>query len=273
MCGYNCKQASIPSILEKLQPDICTWQETGLTGRNQIKINGYHTSLRNRKDFKKMRGVCTAVHKDLKPHTVKVKEGENDEEFIVTRIGHIKPAVNIINVYGKIEDRMESIEVLESWGRIKREVDDIKARNESCVIIGDFNWAIGAGKEGVEGNKPKISPGGKLVRELLEEGEYILANNLKKTMGGPWTWICRADGAIRSCLDLVIISADLEPYLNSMVIDTEFEYAPFRVRKVKKGETRKIYPDHYPIVVKFKNLPTQQIQSERASNWNLAVPE
>ena len=32
-------------------------------------------------------------------------------------------------------------------------------------------------------------------------------------------------------------------------------------------------PDHYPIIVNLKNLPTQQIQSERASNWNLAVPE
>ena len=55
--------------------------------------------------------------------------------------------------------------------------------------------------------------------------------------------------------------------------DTEFEYAPFRVRKIKKGQTRKIYLDYYPIVVKFENLPTQQIQTDRMSNWNLTVPE
>ena len=273
MCGYNCKKASIPTLLEKLKPDICTWQETGLTGNNQIKIKGYHASLRNRKDFIKMGGVCTAVQNALKPHTVKIVEGEDDEEFLVTRIDKIKPALNIINVYGKIEDRMEAEEVLESWGRIKTELDNIQARHESCILLGDFNRSIGAGEFGVQGNKPQISPGGKLIRELLKEGEYVLANNLEKATGGPWTWICRADGTVRSCLDLVIISADLEPYLSSLVVDTRFEYAPFRVRKIKKGETRKIFPDHYPIVVKFKNLPTDRIKSDCVSNWNLSVPE
>ena len=62
-----------------------------------------------------------------------------------TRVGNVKLAVNIINIYGKIEDRMESVEVIESWGRIKIEVDDIQARNESCILIGDFNRAIGDG--------------------------------------------------------------------------------------------------------------------------------
>ena len=71
----------------------------------------------------------------------------------------------------------------------------------------------------------------------------------------------------------MIISADLEPYLSSLVINTKFDYAPFRVKKVKKGETRRIYPDHYPIVIKFKNMPTRQIKLNRVSNLNLNVPE
>ena len=168
---------------------------------------------------------------------------------------------------------MEDDEFHESWGRIKREVVNIENRHESCILIGDFNRAIGAGKLGVQGNKPKISPGGRLVRELVENGEYILANNLEKATGGPWTWICRADGAIRICLDLVIISADLEPYLSSLVINTEFKYAPFRVRRIRKGVTRKIYPDHYPLIVRFNNLPMHRIKEDRVSNWNLNVPE
>ena len=139
VCGYNCKKASIPAVLEKLNPDICTWQETGLTGNNQIKIKGYHTSLMNRKNFKKMGGVCTAVRTEWKSHTVKISEGKNENEYLVTRLDNIKPAVNIINVYGKIEDRMEDLEILESWGEIKREIDDIQARHESCIVLGDFN--------------------------------------------------------------------------------------------------------------------------------------
>ena len=120
---------------------------------------------------------------------------------------------------------MEDDEFHESWGRIKREVVNIENRHESCILIGDFNRAIGA------------------------------------------------DGAIRSCLDLVIISADLEPYLSSLVINTEFKYAPFRVRRIRKGVTRKIYPDHYPLIVRFNNFPMHRIKEDRVSNWNLNVPE
>ena len=53
-----------------------------------------------------MGGVCTAVKNTLKSHTVKVKEGEDKDEYIITRLDHIKPAINIINIYGGIEDRM-----------------------------------------------------------------------------------------------------------------------------------------------------------------------
>ena len=160
---------------------------------------------------------------------------------------------------------MDDIEVIENWGRLKKDLKEIQSRNESCVIIGDLNRAIGADKYGVEGNKPKISKGGKLVRELIKEGELILANSSKKASGGPWTWVCRGDGNVKSCLDLVIISADLE-------IDTKFEYGPARVRKVDK-KLKKIYPDHFPLVVRFQNLPTRRIVTPKVGHWNLNVPE
>ena len=86
-------------------------------------------------------------------------------------------------------------------------------------------------------------------------------------------WVlCRADGSVRSCLDLVIISADLEPFLESLVVDTEFEFGLARVRKVK-NKLKKIHSDHYPIIVKFQNLPTQKILTPKTSHWNLTVPE
>ena len=221
--------------MEKLEPDVCTWQETGLTGNNQMKIKGYHASVRNRKNFKKMGGVATAVKNSINKNAVKIKEGEKDDEYMITRLGHTNPAINIINVYGGIEERMEDQEVIENWGRLKRDLEDIQSRNESMIMLGDFNRAIGAGEQGVEGNKPKVSKGGKLIRELLEEGEYILANNSKKASGGPWTLVCRGDGNVKSCLDLVIISADLEPFLHSLEIDTKFEFGPARVRKVQNS--------------------------------------
>ena len=213
VCGWNSKKASVPNILENLKPDVCTFQETGLMGTNQIKIKNYHTSLRNRKNLKKMGGVATAVKSYLKQHTVKVTEGENEDEYLITRLGHLNPPLNIVNIYGGIESRIGNQEILESWGRIKLELDKIKNRNESCLLIGDFNRAIGAGRLAVQENKTKVSYGGKLILELLETGEYILGNGTNKVEGGPWTWVSRADSEVKSCIDLVIMSADLAPYL------------------------------------------------------------
>ena len=128
--------------MEKLEPDVCTWQETGLTGNNQMKIKGYHASVRNRKNFKKMGGVATAVKNSINKNAVKIKEGEKDDEYMITRLGHTNPAINIINVYGGIEERMEDQEVIENWGRLKRDLEDIQSRNESVIMLGDFNRAI-----------------------------------------------------------------------------------------------------------------------------------
>ena len=39
------------------------------------------------------------------------------------------------------------------------------------------------------------------------------------------------------------------------------------------SQTRKIYSDHYPIIVKLKNLQPERIQSDKVSHWNLTVPK
>ena len=236
-----------------------------------MKIKNYHTSLRNRKSFKKMGGVATAVQNYLKTHTVKVMEGEEDDEFMITRLDHINPPLNIVNIYGGIETRMENQEILESWGRIKLELDKIRDRNEFCLLVGDVNRAIGSGSFGIKGNRPRVSYGGKLLIELLETGEYILGNSNHKVEGGPWTWVSRADSRVRSCIDLVIMSADLAPYLKRIKIDNKQEFAPARVRMVD-GRKKLIFSDHYPLVIEFENLPKGWIRKDKVSSWNLSKP-
>ena len=166
---------------------------------------------------------------------------------------------------------MEKQEIFESWGRLKKDLDEIKSRNESCLLTGDLNRAIGADKMGVKNNHPRISYGGQLVRELLEEGEYFLANNSDLAVGGPWTWICRGNGKVRSCIDLVIFSADLLPYFKSLLIDTKHEFSPAR-SKMKDGKMRLVHPDHFPLIVKLENMPTQRVKVTKSSNWKLNNP-
>ena len=187
---------------------------------------------------------------------MKVKEGEDDDEFLITRLNHVVPALNIVNVYGGIENRMSKQEVLESWTRLKKEIRDIQERQEGLVLIGDLNRAVGDGDLGVEGNHPSVSYGGGLIRELLKEQEeeeeqeekeqgkrYYLLNSFKETEGGPWTWTSRIDQSVKSCLDLVIISANLLPNFSRMMIDRKQEFYPKTVVRTG-GKERLIRSDH-----------------------------
>ena len=47
-----------------------------------------------------MGGVATFVMNEVKANTLKVKEGEDDEEYLIIRLDHVNPPINIINVYG-----------------------------------------------------------------------------------------------------------------------------------------------------------------------------
>ena len=101
-------------------------------------------------------------------------------------------------------------------------------------MIGDFNRAIGNGPFGVEGNHPKVSYGGSLVQKFIESGEYILVNNSEKCVGGPFTRVDPHDPKNiekMSCLDLIIVSKSLFPFIDKMIIDKERKYTPYSTKK------------------------------------------
>ena len=236
VCGYNSKKSSFKNIMTTLSPDIVTLQETNVSGSNRINIDKrYFTSLRNRKTAQKMGGVATAVANSLKNNTVKVGEGQNEDEYLITRVDHIYPPINVINVYEGQESRMTTKEVFDSWMRLKKDVDQILQRKEGVILIGDFNVSLGNDDHGIKGNHGKVSYRGKLIREMLEEKEIFLINGMELVENGPWTWESRSDPSKKSCLDLVMASENLMPYISSMLVDTKREYAPCRVAKKKGG--------------------------------------
>ena len=86
-------------------------------------------------------------------------------------------------------------------------------------MLGDMNRAIGAGELGVEGNKPNISYGGQLIRDLLASKKYSLLNSQPIAEGGVWTWVDRSNPTVKSCLDLGIVSAGLLPFVTTFKVD------------------------------------------------------
>ena len=105
-----------------------------------------------------------------------------------------------MNIYGEQESRCSKVEVAERWERILAEIMKITRRNELLLIIGDINKHIGNDELGVTGNHQKISPGGKLIRELLSSEAFICMNNSSKAIGGPFT---RFDPSFRIALVIV----------------------------------------------------------------------
>ena len=170
-----------------------------------------------------MGGVATAVIEDEKASTIKIMEGENKDEFIVSRHGQFQRPVNVINYYGEQESRTEKSEVEEKWSRLTKILKEIESRDEEAILIGDLNKLVGNNKSGIKDNNPKVSFGGKLVLDLISERKYCLVNSLEKCVGGPFTRVEPNNPTIQSCLDLVIVSVGLVKYIALIVQNLSFQ--------------------------------------------------
>ena len=201
---------------------------------------------------------------------MKIKEGVNADEYLITRHSNFKTPLNLINVYGEQESRVSTTEVQDRWGTILEDIHRVERRNEAIILLGDLNKQVGCDYLGVRDNQAKISTGGNLLRALLDTGDYVCLNNSEKREGGPFTRFepsCPGDITKQSCLDLVIVSKRLVPYVESILIDSKKEFSP--IRPISK--TKSVTSDHFPIIVTFRNLPTEATKKppiEKYTMWN-----
>ena len=241
--------------------------ETHFQAGRKVQLNKYASYSRNRND-KAAGGISTSVLNNDAPSCIRVAEGKDDNEFIVTRHSQFETPVNIINLYGQQECRLSREKVDKHWEEILIEINKIEERNELVVVAGDFNRHLGLH---VLGKPSKSSHGGELVNDFLESGNYILLNNTAKTIGGPWTRVDPSDEDNKSILDFVIISKELEKYVQQMEIDKCRRFTAFRRNK----NNSITYPDHYGISVKFRGIPLKSKQKKLGKNyivWNTNKP-
>ena len=267
--GFTSKQTSLSEILEREVPDIVNLNETNMKGNRKINLKKYVSFSKN--SVQNCHGISTSFASYLKDSSVKVSEDTGGvDEFMVTRLESVEPALNIINIYGAIEERAANEDILESWMEIKKELNAIKQRGESVLVLGDLNRAVGNDSNGVAGNKKKISYGGSLVRELVESGDYVFLNNHKTAEGGPWTREDPAHGTW-SCLDLAIGSTNLNEGVVSIVVDEKKKFTPFRAISTKDGLRRR-HTDHLSIMIELR-LKNKIGESKKEVKWNTSNPE
>ena len=159
----------------------------------------------------------------------------------MTRIETFNPALNIVNCYGEQrKTRKEDVE--EKWARLRKELQNIRIRGEFCLLAGDLNKLVGADNLGVPEYSPEISAGGKLLRELVATRDWVLVNGLggDVVQGGPFTRRDPASGNM-SCLDLFVVSRELCPYIDKLVIDKDRQFTPARAVKKRRWIQKGLY--------------------------------
>ena len=115
--GLRSKKESLNNVINVVDPNMILLNEHGITKKNKVNIDGYITFSKNRNN-KIMGGVSISTKKTEAQHVVKVKEGENDDEFILVRNEKYQPAINVLSIYGEQENRTSKVIVTEKWGRI-----------------------------------------------------------------------------------------------------------------------------------------------------------
>ena len=262
--GFSSKCVALQNILDNgLKADFVLLNETNVRGNSKIKLKNSVSFTKNNPNKKSMGGISTSVAEWLKDTTVKVSEDSEGDEYLVTRTESVHPPLNIINVYGQQEGRdgREGKEkILESWRKIRKELSLIESRGEAALLIGDLNRSVGADELGIKGNKVKVSYGGQLLRDLMEEENYVLLNNLELATGGPWTREDPATGG-KSALDLAIASPNLLPYVRAVMVDRERTFSAARVT-VKAGMVSLTHPDLYPVILTLE-MPTNKEKGEK----------
>ena len=91
--GFNSKKESIEKyVIEKLKPDVISLEETMLRNKAKINHKDYFSFCLNRPGGAGGGGIATMVANEIKKHAKKIAESNDQDEYMVIRLEHVKPA-------------------------------------------------------------------------------------------------------------------------------------------------------------------------------------
>ena len=246
--GFKSKTRSIENIIEEEKPTMLALAETLLEDEEKVKLEGYKIYKPEKKGS---RGILIAVLADLENITSIVMEDNNNGEqlWIQVRNGQVNLRIGLI--YAPQESRTKVSELREMYKLIEEQVNIGKVKNEKIMVIGDLNCKIG--KE-VNGNKEKVTTGGRMLLKLIKDRNLTVLNAHPKCQG-LWT---RTEKGKKSVIDYAIIEKEQTESVEEIIIDEKKEITPY-----SKGPSNEVtYTDHNTIKITMNWITTSLRQNK-----------
>ena len=98
--GYKSKEISLKKLVKKTRPSAVAMNETLFSGNMNVSMPPYICWSKNRSE-KGGGGVTTAVSQQFKDFAVGAGQGQEEDEYLITRFECFSPALNLINCYGE----------------------------------------------------------------------------------------------------------------------------------------------------------------------------
>ena len=81
----------------------------------------------------------------------------------------------------------------------------------------------------------------------------------------------KADSSVKSCLDLVVMSANLTPNLTKVLVDKDQKFSAKKVG-LARGKEKVVKSDHFPIIVTLEEMLKAKLKKPTDCSWNLNKP-
>ena len=262
--GYITKKGSVQKIIEAINPDIFALCETKrVAGIAKDELVGYEVVESNLKQGKEgfIFGVREGTFKTVDEIT------DTDLKNIMTvKVEYPKSNLRVIIVHAPQET--EKVEVRsEFFEEFSVQIERALCSEDNVVIVGDFNARVK--DDGGSITAVNESANGKKLCEVLNKYDLKIGNFHSNTVG-KWTRI-QSDKfgcTQKSAIDYFIVTTKLFSCIQSMLVDEDKIFCPFREKTVK-GKKKVTFSDHCSLVVDL-SFETGKIRRKNGKRkvWN-----
>ena len=241
------KFSSLVCLVKSKGAAIFTVQETRSRKKNKHSLDSFVIFEAIRK--KAGGGTMIGIHESLNPILINVYEDEFELIVVETKIG--QKHVRFITGYGPQETWEESEKLL-FFVALDQEIVKAQLEGKSVFVSMDANSKLGP--QYIPGDLHNMSKNGEVLAEIVEKNALIVANGLLEKCKGTITRErVTEDGKVeQSTIDFVIISQDLEEFVDMVNVDEERNHVLSKVTKNKTGVTKSTVSDHNVIETDMK---------------------